>query len=309
MALKLIKQASAYKVVLPNAGAMHDHLITVKHEDLQPQMASGSGFVEIDPHGEYTVTFSGGYAFALQYDEKIIPGSVVNAELKKRVEAFKEREGYTPGRKLQRELREIVQAELCTKALTRSKTVIGYYSTADQLLILPTISRKLKDAFMAQLVRAVESVKSTTINVSTAKGSLTTRLHGFISDQDVDAFSEFNVGDRLILIGPSGKSSFDLEELDVAKHGIKEAIAAGAQVSEIELLLSGVSFRLTQDFLLKGITFGDEAFEYDAADMDPAAIFEHEASVQLLFVSRIIETLCRMFDYTPKVSEDEDDLI
>lgn len=308
MGLKLIKQASAYKVELPAADAMAAHLANLPFEELASSMASGSGFVKITTHNAYTATFEGGFAFALRYAEKIVPGSVVKDELAKRAAHFEEVEGYKPGRKMLRELRELVVAELNATALVRTKTVNCYYHVADQLLILPTISRKLKDAVMNQLVRAVESIKSTTIHVSTAKGSLTNRLENHLQDPTADPFDEFSVGDRLILVGPSGKSSFDLENLDSASVGIGEAIAAGAQVSEIELALNGVTFRLTQDFLLKGITFGDEAFEYDAADMDADQVFEHEASVQLLFVSKIIAALCSMFGYSPAIKDEGDDL-
>jgi len=308
MALKLIKQASAYKVELPAADALAAHLAALPFEELAPSMASGSGFVGVGTNADYTVTFEGGYVFALRYAEKIVPGSVVKEELEKWVARFKEREGYTPGRKERRDMQEQVVAKLNATALIRNKTVNCYYHVADQLLILPTISRKLKDAIMGQLVRAVESMKSTTIHVSTAKGSLTTRLENHLADPTDDPFGEFSVGDRLILVGPSGKSAFDLENLDAATSGIKEAIAAGAQVSEIELELSGVTFRLSQDFLLKGITFGDEAFEYDAADMDADQVFEHEAGVQLLFVSKIIASLCDLFGYKPALETDDEDL-
>ena len=106
MGLKLIPQVSAYKDELPAADAMAAHLASLPHEELQPSQMAGSGFVPVEPIGEMLHTFPGGYAFALQYDEKVIPGSVIKDELKKRIAIFKEREDYTPGRKEQREMRE-----------------------------------------------------------------------------------------------------------------------------------------------------------------------------------------------------------
>ena len=309
MGLKLIPQVSAYKVVLPPTADMWAHLVSLPHEELQASQMAGSGFVPVEPIGEMLHAFPGGYAFALQYDEKVIPGSVIKDELKKRSAIFKEREDYTPGRKEQREMRELITAELCAKALVRTKVVTCFYNTKDQYLILPTISRKLKDTIMSQLVRAVESIKSTTINVSTAKGSLTNRLENYMAFQNADAFGEFTIGDRVTLIGEQGKSTFDLLDLTYAMNGVREAIAAGGQVSEIALSLNGVSFRLTQDFLLKGVVFEDGAVEeHDAKDPDKVACFEHEASVKLLLVSKIIGELCRMFDYVPTIKDEGDDL-
>lgn len=311
MSLKLIKQASVYKVVLPTMDAMVEHLEKVPHEELTPSAASGSGFVKLASHGDYCAPFHGGYAFALRYDEKIVPGSVVKDELAKWVERFQEREGYTPGRKEQRDMREQVIASLNAKALVRSKTTTCYYHEESQLLIVPTISRKLKDAVMGQLVRAVESMKSTTIHVSSAKGSLTTRLQEYMADQDVDSFENFDVGDRVVIVGPNGKSSFDMTDLTDSADGINEAFSAGGQVSELGLLFSGVDFRLTQDFLLKGIVFTDDTpDEQEELAADPAAHFEHEAGVQVMLVTQIITALCCLFDYTPVIkTEENDDLV
>lgn len=307
MALKLIKQASAYKVVLPEApGIMSAHLEGVPHYPLTPSMSHGCGFIKLETHGEYVVPFAGGYAFALRYDEKIVPGSVVNEELKVWIERFKDREGYTPGRKEKRDLREQVVASLNAVALTRSKVVICYYRTKEQLLLVPTISRKLKDAITRLLVTAVESMKSTTIHVSTAKGSLTTRLMDYMASSDVDAFGVFSPGERVVLVGPNGKSSFDMTDLTDAANGVQEAVAAGGQVSELSLRLAGIDFRLTQDFLLKGVVF-DVPAEPDEEIDDAAAEFEHEAAVQTLMVGNIIAELCKLFDYTPAIAADDGD--
>ena len=207
-------------------------------------------------------------------------------------------------------MREQVVASLNAVALVRSKTVVCFYRPAEQLLIVPTISRKLKDTVMGQLVRAVESMKSTTIHVSTAKGSLTTRLVSYMADQNVDSFENFDVGDRVNIVSPVGKSVFDMTDLTDAAMGINEAFSAGGQVSEIGLLFSGVDFRLTQDFLLKGVVFTDDTTdEQEELEEDHAAHFAHEAGVQTLLVSQIVTALCEMFDYTPKIEESDDELV
>jgi len=307
MPLKLINQVSAYKVVLPAIDALAEHLATLPFEELPAHAPFGSGFVNVQNCSDLVIGIPGGYVFALRYDEKIVPGAVVKTELAKRAALFEECEGRKPSRKEQREMRELVIASLTAKALTKTKVVNCYYNEADQLLILPTIARKLKDVVLRQLVRAVESMKSTTINVSTAKASLTTRLNTYLADYDVDAFGEFSIGERVVLIGEMGKSSFDLHDLTNAARGIHEAMDAGGQVSEIALTLNGVSFRLTQDFLLKGIVFAEAEDQDDERDTDEQ--FEHEAGVQMFIVSAVIRELCRMFDYTPAVPTDEDDLV
>lgn len=309
MARKLIPCASAYKAVLPTApGILSAHLESIRHTELAPHQPKGSGFVPTEPHGALVVPFTGGLAFSLRYDEKIVPGSVVKAELKKRVAEFYVRMGYRLGRKEQKEMREQIAVELCARALVRTKIITAFYDTKRELLILPTTSKKLKNEFMGQLVRAVDSLKTTTINVSEAKGSLTTRLRNHLANESGEystdwPFDEFGVGSKVILVGPGGKSSFDLDDLTNAMQGVNEAIAAGAQVSEIALTSGETQFRLSQDFMLKGIQLPVD--ESEPAEGEIAA-FEQEAAVQLLIVANIVDDLCTLFDY--KAPESDADL-
>lgn len=308
--MKLLPNVAAYKMELPDAESLAKHLAKVKHEPLTPSMAYGSGFVEIETHDELVVTFNGGYAFALQYDEKIIPSSVVNAELKLRVADFKEREGFTPGRKMQKEMRENVVAELCAKALVRSKIITCMYSVADQLLLVPTIGAKLRAAVTSQLVRAVESIRSTTIYVSTAKGSLTSRLTDYLVEANDLPFDSFDVGGKVVLVSKNGKTTFALDDLQQSVDGAMEAIKNGSNVVEIALSSGPVNFRLSQDFLLKGIKFGEIPDAQDYSN-DAQAEFEYEAATQTLMLCRVVNDLCEMFAYKPQLPDGDyqDDLM
>lgn len=311
MGLKLLPNAAVYHVQLPLADALAEHLAKLPFAELQPSHPQGSGFVAVEPSDDLVYEFKGGYAFALRLDEKIVPGSVVKSELKKWIADFEEREGYKPGRKMIVEGREIVTAALTARALIRTKIIRCLYDTERKYLFVPALGKSVRDLVTKQLVRAVESVKSQTINVSEAKGSLTRRLHDHINDADVDEspFGDFEVGSKVVMVGPESKTTFDLSsELHAAANGINEAITTGGQVTEIALVRNGVSFRLTHDFMLKGVKFLDDAIEYDQSndpDVDPHYAFEQEAAIQLLLVGSVMDALCQLFDYQPKSDEDD----
>lgn len=311
MSRKLLPSASVYKAVLPAAEFLEKHLAELAHVELPATAPSGSGFIAVEPGTELVYEFNGGLAFSLRIDEKIVPGGVVKAELKKWSADYEEREGAKPGRKLLREAREMLVVALTSRALVRTKVVTCLYHIEKELLFIPSISKKVSNTVMKQLVRAVESLKTTTVHVSEAKGSLTTRLENYMAESDVDAFEGFSIGERLILVGPNGKSSFDLTDLTGAMHGIREAIASGAQVSEISLSSHGVHFRLTYDFLLKGITFADGVAapaDQDEEGVDEHVTFSHEATCQMLLVSAVVADLLQMFGYVPPVEDDGSDL-
>ena len=303
MALKLIPQAVAYKMVLPeSADALAAHLKPFEFKEIKAHEARSIGFTEVQ--GELVFPFPGGYAFALRIDAKVVPGSLVKAEVARAADFFEECEGYRPGRKVMREFKERVIGELTAKALTSTKTVYALYHLASQTLIVPNTSERVRGDLTGLLLRAVESIKVTTIYLSSAKASLTNRLELTLNGFD-DQFGEFQSGNKVVLVGPNGKSAFDLAgDLDNASAGVREAIAGGALVKEIALSKGDtLHFRLTQDFALKGITFGESEPEegYD----DQRTAFEMEAAKQTTEVVALVDDLCALFGYTPKFEGEE----
>lgn len=308
MGLKLIPCAAVYHIQLPSAEAMNEHLAKVPFEELQSHQPAGSGFVTVEPGEELTYVFTGGFAFSLRMDEKIVPASVVRTELKKRIASFEDQEGYKPGRKVIVELRERVVADLVSRALVKTKIVTCLYDTKRNYLYVPALASGVRERVMTQLIRAVESIKSQTIHVSEAKGSLTIRLQRELNDEagiEEPPFGDFEVGSKVVMVGPESKITFDLSGgPQDAAQGINETISAGAQVTEIALIRNGVSFRLTHDFLLKGIKFTDGSIDYEP-DSDPRYTFEQEAAIQLLLVGNVVDALCNLFDYKPEIAEDD----
>ena len=62
------------------------------------------------------------WLLALCTEQRLLPSSVINDEVKERVEALETQQGYAPGRKQLRELRDRVAEELLPKAFTRRRT-------------------------------------------------------------------------------------------------------------------------------------------------------------------------------------------
>ena len=64
---------------------------------------------------------NGQILIALQIEERILPSSVVNDEVKERAEEMADEQGYSPGRKALRELKERVIEELMPRAFTKKR--------------------------------------------------------------------------------------------------------------------------------------------------------------------------------------------
>lgn len=305
--MKLIKSAIVYRCVMPDAATLETHLGERKFEELAPSDYSGSGFVPPTINGTLVETFEGGYAFAVRYDEKIIPASVTSAESKKRIAELEEQQDRRLGRKERNEIREETFHTLKLKALTRTSVVTCFYIPEHELLIVPTTSRVMADVTTGSLLKVMGSLKATTIYVSEAKNGLTTRLAAYL-EGDSGAFDEFSVGRRCKLKASEGeKFSFDLSgKLNSAREGLREAIAVhGAKVTEIALIADELEFRLSDTFQIKGVTFPFAEIPAEGYE-DAIAEFKHEAAVQTTLFAAVVNNLCTLLDYRPPESEEPD---
>lgn len=78
----------------------------------------------VSPRRDGTLVFSLGrqWMIALSVEQRLLPSSVVNEEVKERADAMEAQQGYAPGRKQLKELRERVTEELMPRAFTRRRT-------------------------------------------------------------------------------------------------------------------------------------------------------------------------------------------
>lgn len=78
----------------------------------------------ISPRKDGALVYSSNkqWLLALAVEQRLLPSSVVNEEVKERAEAMERQQGYAPGRKQLKELRERVTEELMPRAFTRRRS-------------------------------------------------------------------------------------------------------------------------------------------------------------------------------------------
>lgn len=80
------------------------------------------GWVPPRKHGDLIYANNQQWLLALAVEQRILPSSVINDEVKERAEALTESQGYAPGRKQLRELKERVTDELMPRAFTKKRS-------------------------------------------------------------------------------------------------------------------------------------------------------------------------------------------
>lgn len=297
--MKIIRKAVVFKADLPHAGAMAQHIAEVPFEPCGETFVSRAGFVPNLATGELLTPIEGGFSITVRLDEKILPKASVNhALLEAEKLAVEENDGEPLDEDEFNALKDRVMSDLIAHALVKTTIVNAFYHAQGQYLIVPA-SKKLAQLVIALVIKACGSVKTHTIHVDDIKGGLTTRLRNYI-DGEEKAFDGFEPGQSCLLKDGECRASFDLKQLDEARNGIAEALAAKMKVERMELVHGQMSFKLAKDFSISGIDYFGELTEDEKAerdDMDFPFLWRTEAAVQLLQLAAAIDALCTLFDY------------
>ncbi len=299
--MKIFKNAIVFSAELPSGELVLHHIAELPFEPIGPTFVSRSGFIPNPVTKELVTPIEGGFSVTIQLDEKILPKAAVSNAIESALAA----RATELARELEDDEIEFTTAQTMTtliaNALVKTTTVNAFYCEEEKLLIIPTTSKPLSQAVMRLLIQAIGSVKTSTIHVDNIKGGLTTRLKNYLNG-DSEAFGDFELGETCNLKQKADKANFSLHDLDGARQGLLEGLVAGMQVELMELVHEGVSFKLTNDFKLRGIDFHgelteDEQAALDDAEGDGAYLWRLEAATQLLQVVATIKALCEMFEY------------
>jgi recombination associated protein RdgC len=305
--MNLIKNAVVFSAELPPLDLMINHLAEIPFAPVGETFLSRAGFIANSTTAELVTPIEGGYSFTVRLDEKMLPKAAVRRAMDDAIQAYADEHELIVAdldEDLVGLLSEQTMQKLIANALIKTSVVHCFYSEAAQYLIVPTTSKDLAQTVMSLLIKAVGSVKTSTIHVSNIKGGLTTRLKNFLGVDGEpgieEAFDGFKLGASCLLKFKSDKAKFDMGDLTAASAGLREALNAEMEVELMELIHQGVAFKLTHDFKLRGVQFLNELTEDEQEKLeeaDSAFAWRLVAATQLLQVVALIDALCNLFEY------------
>lgn len=215
--------------------------------DLQMQ---SQGWAPPRDGGELVHSVNGQLLIALATDKKLLPASVVRDFVKVRADALEEQQGFKPGRKQMRELKEAVTDELMPKAFNiRSMTHVWIDPANGWLVIDAAVGAKV-DAVMGEMFRAIDGLAVTRLLV---KNSPVAAMTDWLATDEAPA--GFTI-DQDTVLQSSGESRASIrianqtpDTEDVARH-----IAAGKRCTRLAMTWNDrVSLVLTDGLLIKRV--------------------------------------------------------
>ena len=183
-------------------------------------------------------------------EKKLLPATVINQVAKARAAEMEEAQGFAPGKKAMKELKERVADELLPRAFSIRSNVWTWIDPVNGWLVIDAASPAKADEVIKLLLKAVDRMPLESLRVQrSVVGVMTEWLQsdeapaGFTVDMDTElrATGESKAAVRYV--------KHSLDPVDVGRH-----IGAGKQCTRLAMTWdSKISFVLTEQLAIKGV--------------------------------------------------------
>ncbi|WP_019139901.1 recombination-associated protein RdgC [Noviherbaspirillum massiliense] len=254
---------------------------TVTPEQLEERLAAQSfapcanldmqsqGWVSPRDNGMLVHTVNKQMLLMLGTEKKLLPSTVINQVAKARAAELEEQQGFAPGRKQMKEIKEQVTDELLPRAFSVRRSTRVWIDPVNGWLVVDAASTAKADEVFKLLLKAIDKLPVQNLRTERSpQAAMTDWLSadeapsGFTIDQDTElrAVTEGKATVRYV--------RHALEAEDVQRH-----IAAGKQCTRLAMTWADrVSFVLTESLAVKRLAPLDVLKE----DADKSAFGEDE---------------------------------
>lgn len=209
------------------------------------------GWVPPIENGGLVHALNGQYLLSLRADKKLLPTTVINQFAKARAQDIEEQQGFKPGRKQMKEIKELITEELLPKAFSVHRDTRVWIDTKNHWLVIDAAAAAKSDEVLGMLAKAIEPFPVAPLYVEQSPAAAMTNWlvsdeapSGFSIDQDTElrSTSESRAAVRYV------RQSIAID--DVRKH-----VQDGKQCTRLALTWADrVSFVLTEGLEIKRVS-------------------------------------------------------
>lgn len=200
--------------------------------------------------GALVYALNGQQLIKLGAEKKLLPASVIKETVKEKATALEEVQGFKPGRKQMRELKEQVTDELLPRAFNVRRNTWVWIDTKNDRLVIDAGSPGKADDVITALNKSLDDIGMERLSVALSPSvAMTTWLGaddvpaGFSIDQETELQSPMDEKATVRFVRHT------LEPADVSRH-----IKAGKQCTRLALTWANrVSFVLTESLTIKKV--------------------------------------------------------
>lgn len=216
-------------------------------------------------HGQWLIKF--------QMEKKLLPSSVVNQVAKARADELEEQQGFRPGRKAMKELKERVADELLPRAFAIRRATWAWIDPVNGWLVVDAASASGADDVVKALLKCVDRMPLESVRVAHSPSRMMTAWlehdeapHGFTIDQDA-----------ILRSTGESRAAVRYEKHTLEVDDIRRHIKAGKQCTRLAMTWNDrVSFVLTESLAIKGVKALDVLTENEKSVRDDAERFDND---------------------------------
>lgn len=229
------------------------------------------------------------WLIALKTEQRLLPASVINDEVKERADKLTDEQGYAPGRKQLRELKERVTEELMPRAFTRSHTTYAWLDINNGWFVIDAGNQGKAEAVIEHLRQCLDEFPLAPFHTQL---SPTAAMADWLAGEEapsgftIDRDCELKACSEEKALVKYARGPLDLEQ-------IKTNLAAGKLPTKLALTWDDrISFVLTDKQEVKRLAFLDilkEEAEKNAEHADEQ--FDADFSIMTGELTRFLAAL------------------
>lgn len=286
-----------------NASLLEQALAPQKFAPCTTLDMQSRGWISPRENGQLVHVVGGQMLIKLGTEKKLLPSSVVNQVAKARAAEIEEQQGFAPGRKQMREIKEQITDELLPRAFNVQSSTWAWIDPVNGWLVVDASSPARAEDVLKLLLRSVDKLPVQMLHVKRSPVACMTDWlaadeapAGFTVDQDIE-----------LRASGEGKATVRYTRLTPENSELGTHITGGKQCTRLAMTWADkISFVLTESLTVKRIAPLDVLRETDATDKNDDERFDGDF---LLMAGELNRMLADLIDVLGGEQNDQADLV
>lgn len=233
-------------------------------------------------------------------EDRLLPGSVVNDMLAKKLAEIEQKEGRKPGSRTRKRLKDELIVDLLPRAFIKPSRTDALLDLEHGIVVVDTSSRKSGENVVSEIRRALGSFPALPLNAEVAPRSI---LTGWLAGEPLP--EGLTLGEECELRDPMEQGAVvKCQRMELQGDEINKHLETGKQVTRLALNLDDhVSFVLGEDLVIRKFKLLDGAV--DSLENTERDDLRAELDARFVLMSGEVKRLFNVLEPALKLSKAE----
>ena len=289
----MFKNLQVYRLPAPwavNADQLASALATQAFTPASSNELLRQGFEPPREGGALVHAVAGQFLLQLKTEKKVMPAAAVRAVAKAKAAEFEEQQGFPPGKKAMKELKERAADEMLPRAFTVPSVTRVWIDPVNGWLVIDAAAAGKADDVIKLLLKAVDKMPLESLRVQSSPVTMMTAwLRQEASALEYDLTIDC---DATLRSTGEGKAQVGLKNHSLDPEDIHQHLSAGKQCTRLAMTWnSRISFVLTESLVIKGVKPLDILKEVQAGAANEHERFDNDFALMAGELAKLLADL------------------